>query len=393
MRSRIVSLFLGLALLFTGSKSQAQVNVTIGWAASPGPSLAGYYVAYGTNSGVYFATNTYPPNQTAGVVTGLSYNTVYYFAVAAFSSNGTVSPFSKETMYSNNAPPVVTTTPTLPGGGPPPPPMPGTTPTTPGGRRPAPSTGGGGVASGAPTGSGGSGSTSQGPSAASTSTNITQAQVWGVPPVLGAAMSNGQPVLTIAGTIGSTVLVEGTTNLSGTAAWTVLTNVYMTNPAPVASSSTPGQAQDAIDLAYTPAIQSIPLPASTNGAIQHFRGVLAYDYVILAGLVLPTKGYASRLIMVNMPGVTDDGCYVTQAHSFIHYNYTNSALQLIPSGSTIRQIATTLANTLNLDWTTASEFTYSNGVGQILATVVEADPASSDPVAGQTPTSSIVINF
>lgn len=391
MRSRIVSLFFGLALFLTGSTGQAQLSVTIGWAASTSQALAGYYLAWGTNSGVYFATNTYPSNVTSGTISNLSYNTAYYIAVAAFNTNGVVSPYSSETIFSNNTPPVVTTTLAV-AGGPPPPPTPGSTTSKSSSKKPTPTSGGGGVTTGAPTG-GGSGTTASGPTAASTSTNFTQAQIWGVPPVLGAVMSNGQPVMTIAGTIGSTVLVEGTTNLSGTPGWVVLTNVYMTNPAPVASSATPGQAVDAIDLAYTPAITNIPMPISTNGTIQHFRAVLAYDYIILAGLVLPTKGYAARLIMVNMPGLTDDGCYVTQAQSFIHYNPTNSALQLIPSGPTIRQIATTLANNLNLDWTTASEFTYSNGVGQILATVVEADPASSDPVAGQTPTSSIVINF
>ncbi len=94
-----------------------------------------------------------------------------------------------------------------------------------------------------------------------------------------------------------------------------------------------------------------------------------------------------------MPGLKDDACYVSQAGSFIHYNQAIATPQLEGAGATLRQIATTLANNLNLDWTTASEFTYSNGVGQILATVVATDPASSDPVAAQTPASSIAIDF
>jgi hypothetical protein len=117
--------------------------------------------------------------------------------------------------------------------------------------------------------------------------------------------------------------------------------------------------------------------------------------VILASMVLPGKGYTPRLIVVNMPGIVcDDACYVNESSSFIHYSQTNSALQLEGSGSTIRQIATTLANSLTLDWTSASEFTYSNGLGQILATVVETEPSSSDPVAGQNPPSQpMVIDF
>jgi hypothetical protein len=85
---------------------------------------------------------------------------------------------------------------------------------------------------------------------------------------------------------------------------------------------------------------------------------------------------------------------VNQFSSFIHYTRTNSALQLVSSGTTIRQIADALATSLNLDWTSASEFTYSNGMGQVLATVIETEPPSSDPVAGQNPPSApIVINF
>ena len=392
MRSRIPRLLLGLTLLtgWLAGNGQAQVTVTVGWNGSASSGLAGYYLVWGTNSGVYFATNTYPATQFSGTISNLTSNVVYYIAVAAYNTSGLVSPYSTETVFSNNiAPPPIISSSKISSG---PPMPPGTTGLSPATHRPGPVTGGTSLTAGGGGGGAGSG-LSSGSMAAATSTNLTQAQIWGVPPMLGLVLSNGQPVLNIAGTIGSTVLIQGTTNLTGTIGWITLTNVYMTNPAPIPSSSTPGVAQDAIDLAYQPAIQSIPLPTSTNGTMQHFRGVLAYDYVILAGEVLPTKGYSSRLILVNMPGLTDDGCYVTQSSSFIHYSQTNTALQLISSGSTIRQIASTLANYLNLDWTTASEFTYSNGMGQILATVVEADPPSSDPVAGTTPTSSIVINF
>jgi hypothetical protein len=124
---------------------------------------------------------------------------------------------------------------------------------------------------------------------------------------------------------------------------------------------------------------------------------MPYDYAILADQVLLRNTNAActpRLIVVNMPGDVDDVCYVNQFNSFIHYTRTNSTLQLFSSGSTIRQIANTLASSLNLDWTSASEFTYSNGMGQVLATVIETEPPSSDPVAGQNPPSApIVINF
>ncbi len=207
-------------------------------------------------------------------------------------------------------------------------------------------------------------------------------------------VTNRQPILNIGGTVGATVMVQSTTNVTAPYSWTTITNVALTNVAPIESNVVPGQPQDAIDLAFVPASQNTALPStSSSGSPQFFRVVMPYDYIILAGSVLPGKGYPSRLILVNMPGFNDDACYVSSSSSFIHFSQTNSVLQLEGSGSTIRQVATTLANSLNLDWTTASEFVYSNGMGQILATVVEADPASSDPVAGANPTSSISINF
>jgi hypothetical protein len=362
------------------ANSQAQAQVTLGWNASTAAGLAGYYLAWGLSNGVYYATNTYPASQTAGTVSNLAYGTVYYIAVAAFASNGLVSPFSSAVQFSSNAPGVST---------PPPPPPP-----------PAPLLPPGGVAGSAPpSGNSGSGTSAtggsgSGSSASASSTNVVQAQIWGIPPLLRLTVSNGQPNLNIGGTVGATVEVQSTTNPAAPFSWTTLTNVVLTNVAPIESNAVPGQPQDAIDLAFVPAAQIAALPTTTAAArMQFFRVIQPYDYVILAGKVLPGQGYAARLIVVNMPGLNDDACYVTQAGSFIHYTWTNSTLQLEGSGSTIRQIATTLAGSFNLDWTTASEFIYSNGVGEILATVVETDPASSDPVAGTTPTSSIAINF
>jgi hypothetical protein len=148
-------------------------------------------------------------------------------------------------------------------------------------------------------------------------------------------------------------------------------------------------------VAFVPGTATLPLGAVSSAPSQYFRVIMPYDYIILASQVLATNGYKSRLILINMPGIVcDDVCYVNKSSCFIHYKTTNYALQLEPSSSTIRQVATTLANSLNLDWTSASEFTYSNGMGQILATVVETEPASSDPVAGQNPPSSpFVVNF
>jgi len=365
----LILIFLGslAASPFTGD---CAAQATLTWNPSPDPQVAAYNLCWGTNSGNYFSTNSYPNTQFSATVSNLPFTAVYYFAVAAVSSNGQVSPFSNEAIYTNNLSNNSTTngnsnTNLLTG-----PPIPGTSnnlpifvPNTPG------------------------------PTNLPTPTNFAQAQILGVPPTVTLSFANGQPSLNITGTVGANVLIQGTTDPSALYSWTTITNVMVTNLAAVNTNSQSGQPPDALDLAFVPAAQTFLLP-QTNAAVQYYRVVMPYDYAILASTVLPPKGYTPRLILVNMPGTLDDVCYVNEATSFIHYSPTNYALQLVGSSSTIRQIATTLANSLSLDWTTASEFTYSNGMGQILATVVETEPASSDPVAGQNPPSApIVINF
>jgi hypothetical protein len=333
-------------------------QVSLAWNPSPDPTVAGYNLCWGTNSGNYIYTNVYPNSQTTATVTDLALNQVFFFAVQAFATNGLVSEFSNEEPFTNGIPP-----------GPPSPP--------------------GG--SNSPPGSPGGSSSNSYPS-----TNITQSLFWGVPPFLTLALSNGQPNLNINATVGATLVIQSTANPLSLDEWTTLTNVAISNIASTGQTNGSDQPQDILDVAFVPGSGTLPLPALHSSQSQFFRAIMPYDYIILADQVLmATNGYTPRLIVVNMPGIVcDDACYVNEVGSFIHFGWTNFALQLEPSGSTIRQIASTLAASLNLDWTSASEFTYSNGLGQILATVIETDPASSDPVAGQNPPGPpIVIDF
>jgi hypothetical protein len=354
-------------------------QVTLAWNPSISSGIAGYNVCWGTNSGNYIYTNFYANTLTNVTIGNLATNEVFYFAVQAVATNGLASAFSNEEGFTNGSPSI---TPGGPGGGLPPPPggtnLPGNTNVT--------GTGGG---------SGGSGGSGGGGSGGTPSTNMTQSTFWGVPPFLGLAVSNGQANLTIGGTVGATLTIIGTTNDLTMNQWSAVTNFTLTNIANIGDTNQQGQPQDVLDVAFVPGTQTVSV-GTTNGApFQYFQVAMPYDYAILADQVLlANSNYTPRLIVVNMVGLVDDACYVNQSSSFIHYMHTNSALQLFSSGSTIRQVANTLAGSLNLDWTSASEFTYSNGMGQILATVIETEPPSSDPVAGQNPPSSpIVINF
>ena len=186
-------------------------------------------------------------------------------------------------------------------------------------------------------------------------------------------------------------MIQSSTNPANQNTWTTITNLAMTNPA--AGAPTNPAAPSTINLAFVPAAQNYEVIDTTPPTCEFYQVVMPYDYMVLADAVLSGQGYPSRLLLVRMPGISsDDVCYVTPQSSFIFYDTTNRAFALEPSGSTIRQIASTLSTSLGQNWTSASEFAYSNGVSTILATVVETEPPSSDPVAGAS-TPSIQIDF
>jgi hypothetical protein len=174
-------------------------------------------------------------------------------------------------------------------------------------------------------------------------------------------------------------------------AWVSITNLPITNAASVSTltSGTP----TAISLAFQPGAQTYQVVDTNPPPGEYYRVVMPYDYMVLADSVLTAQGDPSRLIMVTMPGISSaDVCYVIPQNGFLYYDSSNSAFAMNPSGASIRQIATSFSSALGQNWTAASEFAYSNGVSSILATVVETEPASSDPVAGAS-TPIITIDF
>lgn len=361
----IVAAFVSLMSVKTYADGAASSSVLISWNPSPSPTTVGYFVCVGTNSGVYFQKNAVPATQPYYALT-LPNGLAYYIAVEAFDSSSNVSSFSNEIEYTNS---LVVSSPGQGGGtngGVGLPPMPTNGPST----NPP-------VVTSTNSGSGGSSSNAL-------------ASIWGIPPMLALTVSNMAPVLNIAGTVGATMTIECTTNPRALYNWEIVTNVQLTNVADIATNGVSNP--DALDLAFVPSQQQFQVPATETNAL-FFRTVMPYDYIVLAGQVLPQKGYPSRLIMVTMPGLADDACYVTPESSYIHYRPASNTFELCGSGPTIRQIADTLAGSLNQSWTTASEFIYTNGAGQILATVVKTEDPSTDPVAGNVPSSPIVINF
>lgn len=313
---------------------------TLAWIPSPSAGVAGINLCWGTSSGVYTFTNTYSNTETQATISNLVAHQVYYFAAQSFSSNGTVSVFSNEACFTNELP-------------------------------------GGLQVFGEATNNGGGGDFT---GAASNS----ETHILGIPPTLKLTSVNGEASMVVGGTVGASFVIQVTANLQSFDSWVNFTNIILTNIATASlSSNQTSKVQDIMDLAFVPAAQTIHLPITNSTPWQFFRAVVPYDYAVLANAQLSGQGYNPRLVVVNMAGVGRGyACYVSEAGGIIHYDRTNYALQFDWTGPTIRQIATTLANSLNADWTSASEVSYSNGLSQVLATVIKTQPAISDPVPG-----------
>jgi hypothetical protein len=106
------------------------------------------------------------------------------------------------------------------------------------------------------------------------------------------------------------------------------------------------------------------------------------DYAILADYVLRRHRHETKLVHVRMVGrVAHAVCYVSGARAYLDYNNRRFFLNLQRCGPTLREIAERVAESLNANWTSASEFTYSyvEDKKRFGVTVVKTDPPSRDP--------------
>jgi len=97
------------------------------------------------------------------------------------------------------------------------------------------------------------------------------------------------------------------------------------------------------------------------------------DFATLAAMVLREKGYHTRLITVRMPGLTHVVCYVGEVESYLDYNNRIYMRSLVKAKPDINDIAGKVAKAFDSDWTSASEFIYTNQVKVLLSTVARAE--------------------
>jgi len=340
-------------------------TATLAWNPVTDPRLTGYVLFWGTNSGNYIWSVACPSNQTSVTVSSLLTGQPYYFVVESESASGP-SDFSTEVAFTN-ATTITTITNIIP---------------PPAGTNSQSSTNGGGN-------SGGHGSGGNNPPPASLPVN--EFLIAGMPPKLSLARTNSNFNLTIQGTVGAEVVIQSTTNPAALGSWVTIDEFTLTNPAPALQTN---QIPDLLAAAFAPASQTCDVSPSNSSPFQFYRTVMQHGYITLADTILPTKGYGARLIVVNMPGFIDAVCYASPDNCLIFLDQQTYGVGFESAGSTIRQIASTYASSLSLNWTSASELSYSNGLGSVLATVVETENPASDPVAGQNGTNStIVIDF
>ena len=116
------------------------------------------------------------------------------------------------------------------------------------------------------------------------------------------------------------------------------------------------------------------------------------DFATLADLILREKGFKTRLIAVRMPGLTHVVCYVQETKSYLDFNNRSYMKKTVSSGDALTDIAKKVAKSFDASWTSASEFTYQDGIEEVVATVSKTDSGSSTP-AEPAPKRKIVIDF
>jgi len=100
------SLFLGIILAINPISSFASANITLAWSRSSAPIVAGYNIYCGNVSGVYPNVIDAGAN-TSVTISNLVNGTTYYFASATYSAAGAVSALSSEVAYTVPVVPVI----------------------------------------------------------------------------------------------------------------------------------------------------------------------------------------------------------------------------------------------------------------------------------------------
>jgi hypothetical protein len=101
------------------------------------------------------------------------------------------------------------------------------------------------------------------------------------------------------------------------------------------------------------------------------------DYATLAASILRERGYTPRLITVRMPGLVHVVCYFEETGCYLDYNNRSRDVSTVMCGNSIEEIAAAVATESKLQWSSASEFTFDQGMKRLVKTVQEARTLAS----------------
>jgi len=110
------------------------------------------------------------------------------------------------------------------------------------------------------------------------------------------------------------------------------------------------------------------------------------DYAVLADFVLKKHNLGTRLIHIRLAGrVAHAVCYVSESKAYLDYNNRAVFFTLARSGPDIRDIASKVAQSLEANWTTASEFDYSYATRRktMIATISQTGEPVGNPAPGR----------
>jgi hypothetical protein len=85
-------------MCIAGLQKAHAASLILNWDASTSPSVTGYYVYYGTSSGIY-SYKVDAGNNTSLTLSNLTCGVTYYFAATAYDANGDESLFSSEVSF------------------------------------------------------------------------------------------------------------------------------------------------------------------------------------------------------------------------------------------------------------------------------------------------------
>jgi hypothetical protein len=224
--------------------------------------------------------------------------------------------------------------------------------------------------------------------------DIIETRIAGIPPSVSLEKEDNSLKIGVWGTVGADIQIQVSSNPAQSWAWEPLQDLLLTNLA-FSSEGTPLPApRDTLEDAFIPAFEWFVPSLATDSPSRFFRVVMPYTYAVLADQVLRSKGYHPRLIVARLPGeTTHDVCYVGEDEAYIDCTDDRFILALNYSGATIREIADDYGGYVSLNWTSASEFVYTNGARLLIATVVKTDPPASDPPLASTQASGLEIDF